>query len=200
MLTSWFSCVWCFLVFCHFSIWCPGSGVVLDYIDSWYMQNFLTTPTNHYVASYILVCSPTNHNGDILMLVISTTNHYLAIYILEGFKPNIFVSWFTSEYKARLAPLNMFKPSSIFTDRSKAGAFLWICFTFVFIYCLVCSLQNCGHLLRKRWPIGALVCDVFLRFYPFPIWCLGSGVVLGCIDFWSLLSFLLSPTHYYGAI
>ena len=27
-LTSWFSCVSCFLCMC-----CPGSGVVLDYID-----------------------------------------------------------------------------------------------------------------------------------------------------------------------
>ena len=34
-LTSWFSCVLCFLCFCHFPKWCPGSGVVLDCIDSW---------------------------------------------------------------------------------------------------------------------------------------------------------------------
>ena len=33
-LTSWLSCMWCFLVFCHFPIWCPGSGVVFDCIDS----------------------------------------------------------------------------------------------------------------------------------------------------------------------
>ena len=34
-LTSWLSYVWCFLAFCHFPIRCPGSGVVLDRIDSW---------------------------------------------------------------------------------------------------------------------------------------------------------------------
>ena len=33
-LASWFSCVLCFIVFCHFPIWCPGSGVVLGCIDS----------------------------------------------------------------------------------------------------------------------------------------------------------------------
>ena len=33
-LTSWLSCVWCFVVFCHSSIWCPGLGVVLDCINS----------------------------------------------------------------------------------------------------------------------------------------------------------------------
>ena len=33
-LTSWLSCVWSFVVFCHFPVWCPGLGVVLDCIDS----------------------------------------------------------------------------------------------------------------------------------------------------------------------
>ena len=33
-LTPWLSCVWCFVVFCHFPMWCPGSGEVLDCIDS----------------------------------------------------------------------------------------------------------------------------------------------------------------------
>ena len=33
---SWFSCMWCFLVFfCHFPIWWPGSGVVFNCIESW---------------------------------------------------------------------------------------------------------------------------------------------------------------------
>ena len=33
-LTSWLSCMWCFIVICHFLMWIPGSGVVLDRIDS----------------------------------------------------------------------------------------------------------------------------------------------------------------------
>ena len=28
------------LCFCHFPMWCPGSGVVLDCIDSWYVPLF----------------------------------------------------------------------------------------------------------------------------------------------------------------
>ena len=28
---SWLSCVCCFLVFCDFPIWCPGSGVVYTF-------------------------------------------------------------------------------------------------------------------------------------------------------------------------
>ena len=33
-LTSWLSCI-CYLLlcFCHFPMWCPGSDVVLDFID-----------------------------------------------------------------------------------------------------------------------------------------------------------------------
>ena len=29
---------------------------------------------------------------------------------------------------------------------------------------LVCSLQPCGHLLGKGWPLGSLVCDGFFFF------------------------------------
>ena len=68
---------------------------------------------------------------------------------------------------------------------SKTVLLFWILFV---IYvsclscCLVCSLQPCGHLLGKGWPHGSLVCDVFLCFCHFPMWCPGSGVVLDCID------------------
>ena len=34
VLTSRLSCMWCLIVFCHFTISCAGSGVVLDCIDS----------------------------------------------------------------------------------------------------------------------------------------------------------------------
>ena len=30
-----------FSVFCHFLMWCPGSGVVLDCADSWSLLSFL---------------------------------------------------------------------------------------------------------------------------------------------------------------
>ena len=33
---------------------------------------------------------------------------------------------------------------------------------------LVCSVQPCVHLLGKGWPLGSLVCDVFLWFVTFP--------------------------------
>ena len=33
-LASWLSCKLCYIVFCHFPLWCPGSGVVIDWIDS----------------------------------------------------------------------------------------------------------------------------------------------------------------------
>ena len=86
-----------------------------------------------------------------------------------------------------------FKPSSYFhTDRSQAAFLLWIffvicvclamLFVFVLLYCLVCFLQPFGRLLLKSWPHNFLVCYVFLWFCHFPVRCLGSGVVLDCID------------------
>ena len=36
-LVSWLSCMWCFHVFRHFLMCCPGSGVLLDCIDSWFL-------------------------------------------------------------------------------------------------------------------------------------------------------------------
>ena len=92
----------------------------------------------------------------------------------------------------------MFKPSSNFlTDRSKAVLLLWILFVNCVLclslsYCLVCFLQPCSHLLGKDWPLGSPVCNVFLCFCHFPIWCPGSGVVLYCIDSRSLPFPLLS--------
>ena len=55
----------------------------------------------------------------------------------------------------------------------------------------VCSLQNCGHLPGKGLTLGSLVFDVFLCFCHFSMWCPVSGVVLDCIDSWSLPSSLL---------
>ena len=49
-------------------------------------------------------------------------------------------------------------------------------------YCLVCKLQPSGNLLETGWPLDSLVCDVFLCFCHFPIYCSGSGVVHDCID------------------
>ena len=43
-----------------------------------------------------------------------------------------------------------------------------LCYLCFVSYCLVCSLQPSGHLLGKGWPLGSLVCDVFMRFVTFP--------------------------------
>ena len=44
------------LCFCYFPMWCPGSGVVLDCIDSWFLPFSLFS--NH--AKYIFIDSDTN--------------------------------------------------------------------------------------------------------------------------------------------
>ena len=89
------------------------------------------------------------------------------------------------------------KPSSNFlTDHSKAVFLLWI-FFFICFLCLslpildVFLLQPCGHLLGKSRPLCFIECDVVLCCCHFPIRCPGSGVVLDCINSWSLPSSLL---------
>ena len=47
--------------------------------------------------------------------------------------------------------------------------FCYLCLSL--LYWLVCSLQLCDHLLGRGgggWPLGSLVCDVFLCFVTFP--------------------------------
>ena len=111
-------------------------------------------------------------------------------------KPNIYVYWSTSELRVRLAPLNRFKPSSkIFYWPFQGGTsfvgllcFVLSCVCYVFVR--VCLYVLCGHLLGKGWPLGfRLWCRTvslsLSHWYP------GSGVVLDCIDSWSLHAYLL---------
>ena len=60
----------------------------------------------------------------------------------------------------------------------------WGCLRFVIVvFPDHTHLLFCGHLLGNGWPLGSLVCDVFLCFCHFHVWCPGSGVVFDCIDF-----------------
>ena len=73
---------------------------------------------------------------------------------------------------------------------SKNKPLLWIFYVFVLscvcsVFVHVCLYVLCGHLLGKGWPLGSrlwcLTVNLSLsHLYP------GSGVVLGCIDSWSL--------------
>ena len=58
--------------------------------------------------------------------------------------------------------------------------------------CLVYFLQPHDHLLGKGWPLGSFVCDVFLCFCHFPIWCPGSGVVLNWLNRFLIFAFFFT--------
>ena len=64
----------------------------------------------------------------------------------------------------------MFKPSNDFllTDPRWVFEFYVSCLSLL-ICCLVCSLQPCGHLLGKGWPLDSLGCCVFITF-PYVSW------------------------------
>ena len=112
-------------------------------------------------------------------------------------KPNIYVSWSTSELRVRLAPLNRFKPSSkIFYWPFQGGTSFVDLLCFCSVLCLLCL---CARLfICALWsPAGKgltswlsfVVSSVSLslsHWYPG-----GSGVVLDCIDSWSLHPYLL---------
>ena len=93
------------------------------------------------------------------------------------------------------APLNWFKPSSkIFYWPIQGGTsfvdllcFLsCVCYAFV----CVCLYVPCGHLLGKGWPLASrLWCLTVSFFFLLSHWYPGSGVVLDCIDSWSLHPF-----------
>ena len=51
-------------------------------------------------------------------------------------------------------------------------------------------LMPCGHLLGKGWPLGSHLWCLIVKM-AFSHWYPGSGVVLDCIDSWSLPSYLL---------
>ena len=104
------------------------------------------------------------------------------------FNPHLKLGW-GWYHKTSLSP-----PVKCFYWPFQDGAFLWIIFV-IYVPCLscflVCALKTCGHLLGKGYPLGSLVCDAFLCFSHFPMWCSWSGVVLDCIDSWPVSSYLL---------
>ena len=109
----------------------------------------------------------------------------------------IFVSWSTSESRVRLALWNQFKPSSkIFYWPFQGGTSFvdLLCFVLSFVcygFVHVCLYVPCGHLLGKGWHLGSCLWGLNVSLslshsYPW------SGVVLDCIDSWSLHPYLLS--------
>ena len=60
-----------------------------------------------------------------------------------------------------------------------------VCHAFAAVHC--CLVVTCW----EGAGLLALACDVKLSFCHVPMWYPGSGVVLDCIDSWSLPPFLL---------
>ena len=112
-------------------------------------------------------------------------------YGIMCFYPHLNLGWGWCTVKPVLSP-----PVKYFTDRSKAVLLLWIfyyvfCLVFALPLCEVCLYVPCGHLLGKGWPLDSrlwcLTVSLLLsHWYP------GSGVVLDCIDSWSLHPYCLS--------
>ena len=106
------------------------------------------------------------------------------------------MSWSTSELRVRLAPLNRFKPSSkIFYWPFKGGTSFVDLLCFCSVLCLLCL---CARLfICALWSPAGKGLTSWLSFVVSTVslslshWYPGSGVVLDCIDFWSLHPYLL---------
>ena len=73
---------------------------------------------------------------------------------------------------------------------------LWLFYVFVlscvcYVFVRVCLHVLCGHLMGKGWPLGSRLSCLTVSL-PLSHWYPGSGVVLDCIDSWSLHPYLLS--------
>ena len=86
------------------------------------------------------------------------------------------MSWFTSELRVRLAPLNRFKPSSkIFYWPFQGGTSFVDLLCFCSVLCLLCFVRVClyvlrGNLLGKGWPLGSrLWCLLWVCHFPIGI-------------------------------
>ena len=105
----------------------------------------------------------------------------------------------------RLAPWNQFKPSIKIFLLTVPGRYFFCGSFMLFLSCVcyafvcACLLIPCGHLLGKGWPLGfrlwCLIVSLLLsHWYP------GSGMVLDCIDSWSLLCYLLLSIGYVNEV
>ena len=105
------------------------------------------------------------------------------------------MSWSTSEQTVRLArpETGSSPPVKYFLLTVPRRCFFWgsfmlflSCFYYAFVR--VCLLMPCGHMLGKRWPLGSRLWCLIVKL-SLSHWYPGSGVVLDCIDSWSLPSF-----------
>ena len=111
----------------------------------------------------------------------------------------IWIIRLTGQYRENLtygSKLDFSTPVKYFTDRSKAVLLLWI-FYVCFLSCVcyafvrVCLYVPWGHLLGKGWPLGSRLWCLTVSL-SLSHWYPGSGVVLDCIDSWSLHRYLVS--------
>ena len=105
--------------------------------------------------------------------------------------------WSASELRVRLAPLNQFKPSSkIFYWPFQGGTSFVDLLCFCSVLCLlclwarlfICALWSPAGKGLTAWLSFVVSNLEFVTFHWYP----GSGVVLDCIDSWSLHPHLLS--------
>ena len=153
---------------------------------------------------------PQNETFSPLRSVTKACNTKLTLFsfYLTGFAPTwalrqgvlilklcVYVSWSISELRLGLAPWNRFKPSRKLFYWPFQGSTSFVALMF-FLSCVcyafvrVCLFVRCGHLLGKDRLLGPRLWCITVSL-SLSHWYPGSGVVLDCIDSWSLHPYLL---------
>ena len=138
---------------------------------------------------YILNCSKQSHYES---LIICTHNTFLE-------KPESYADyhtrlWYLSHYAQKWRRETSLSPLvKYLTDRSQAVLLLWI----IYVISVLLLLCFCAHLfIDALWspagkgPLGSRLWRLIVKL-SLSHWYPVSGVVLDCIDSWSLPSFLL---------
>ena len=106
------------------------------------------------------------------------------------------MSWSTSELKVRLARQETGLSPTVKYFYWPFQSVCFFCGSFMlFLSCCcyvlvcVCLLMPCGHLLGKGWSLGSRLWFLIGKL-SLSHWYPRSGVVLDCIDSWSLSTFL----------
>ena len=170
---------WCFGLFVG-----PSGVYLLDFFCSGIQFHLLLSPYLCFISFFIswFICS---RRWRIDKLGVFHANLHLCVLIHI---------WTKGEVGALL---NRLKPSSkIFYWPFQGGTSFLDLFCFVFLSCVcyafvcVCFYMPCCHLLGKGWPLGSHLWCLTVSL-SFSHWYPGSGVVLDCIDSWSLRPYLL---------
>ena len=138
------SCLWC-LCFCHFPMWYPGSGVVLDCIDSWSLPPFLLCNAPIWDETAEVHYNQDNHiqNFHLGSYIVRYTFGNQILLLLMHFNKTKFPSVNPTLYLHNWKFINKIILNYVFSKS----------ITFIYLTCFSVST----HFVRSFWSVEAII-------------------------------------------